>query len=127
MQIWPMFENDRRAAAAAAASTSPSSSTTNGVWPPSSSETRFIPSAAPRMIACPVRVEAVALMSRIAGWRTSASPSPGPGPGRSLSTPGGSPAPVRSSATRPTASGVCSGGLTMTGQPAASAGATFQQ
>ena len=128
MQIWPMLENERRAAAVAASSTSASPRTTNGVWPPSSSDTRVSRSAAERMIARPVAVDAVAVTSRTAGCETRRRrPCRGPSPGRSASTPGGSPASTSSSAVRPIASGVSSGGLTSTGQPAASAGATFQQ
>src|SRR5215211_7559881 len=92
MQIWPMFENERRAAARAASSTSASPSTTNGVWPPSSSESRLMSSDAARMIARPVAVEAVAVTSRTPGCETSRSPVPAPGPGRSASTPAGTPA-----------------------------------
>ena len=58
--------------------------------------------------------------------RPSGSPTSGPPPGRTLSTPGGAPASIASSATRSAVSGVSSAGLRTTEQPEASAGPIFQ-
>ena len=74
MQIWPMLEKERRVAAVAASSISASSSTTKGHWPPSSSEMRFMSSAAARMIERPAGTEAVAEIIRIPGWAARTAP-----------------------------------------------------
>ncbi len=55
-----------------------------------------------------------------------AAPTAGPRPCTRLSTPGGKPASMLSSASRPAVQGVTSEGLATTVLPAASAGAIFQ-
>ena len=62
----------------------------------------------------------------MSGWRPIAWPAVSPKPGTTLSTPGGTPASIASSASRSAVSGVCSAGFSTAEQPAASAGASFQ-
>ena len=97
-----------------------------GDFPPNSSETRLIPSAAAFMMPVPVAVEPVNEILRTSGWRTRASPQPGPGPGTTLSTPSGRPASAASSASASAVSGVSGEGLRTTVLPQASAGPSFQ-
>ncbi len=96
-----------------------------GLLPPSSSVTRF--SARPHLapISRPTTVEPVNATLSTPGWSTSAAPV-SPAPVSTFSVPSGKPASSASSPSRSAVSGVCSAGLRTTGQPAASAGATFQ-
>jgi hypothetical protein len=92
----------------------PSSSATRLIWPAHSSPTRS-----------PTAVDPVNETIATPGWRTRASPATGPVPGTRLNTPAGSPAACTASASTYAMSGVSSAGLSTTGQPAASAAATF--
>jgi len=98
-----------------------------GLLPPSSSVTRFTVPAASRMIHWPTSVEPVKAILSTSGWRTSAAPAVAPGPGTTLSAPGGKPAASAISPSSRAVRGVSCAGLSTTVQPAASAGATFQQ
>ena len=73
----------------------------------------------------PVSVEPVKLTMSMPGWRPMGSPTAGPLPVTTLRTPAGMPASKASSARRSAVSEVSSAGLTMTEQPAASAGPIF--
>ena len=81
--------------------------------------------AASAAMCLPVPVSPVNATRRISGWVTSASPITEPRPVTTLSTPAGSPASWKSSATFSVASGVDDAGLTTTVLPAASAGPIF--
>ncbi len=96
-----------------------------GLLPPSSSVTRF--SARPHLapISRPTAVEPVNATLSTPGWSTSAAPV-SPSPVSTFRVPSGKPASSASSPRRSAVSGVCSAGLSTIGQPAASAGATFQ-
>ena len=109
-----------------AASRSASAKTRFGLFPPSSSETRFSVSAATLAILRPVLVSPVNASLSIPGWRAIASPTSPPGPVTTLRTPPGMPASIASSPRRTAVSGVAEAGLRTMVQPAASAGATFQ-
>ena len=126
MHCWPAWKNAAYAAASTAVSRSASSSTMNAFLPPSSSVTFFSVAEAAAMIALPTAVEPVKETLSTSGWLTSASPVPGPGPWTTLTTPGGTPASRRTSASSVTVAGVSGAGLTTTVHPAASAIEIFQ-
>ena len=94
--------------------------------PPSSSVTRLSARPALAPISRPTAVEPVKAILSTPGWSTSAAPV-SPSPVTTLRTPSGKPASSASSPRRRAESGVCSAGLRTTVQPAASAGAIFQQ
>jgi hypothetical protein len=73
----------------------------------------------------PVSVSPVNATRRTSGWPTSTSPISDPRPVTTFSTPSGTPASAKSSATRSVASGVVDAGFATTVLPVASAGATF--
>jgi len=83
---------------------------------------------------CAARMRPTSVLPVNDRWRTRSlahstlptSIEPGPSAVRMLSTPAGMPARCASSATASADSGVCSAGLMITGQPAASAGATLR-
>src|SRR5204862_4843185 len=99
---------------------------THGDLPPSSIDRPFRPGAAAAMIACPVAVSPVNETRGTPGCATSAAPATSPTPCTRLNTPSGSPAPAMISGSTLADSGDHSAGLSTTGQPAASAGASFQ-
>ena len=76
------------------------------------------------MIRLPAAVDPVKATLSVPGWVTRCSPTSRP-PGTTLTTPAGTPASSRTSASTKLLSGASGGGLTTTVQPAASAGATF--
>jgi hypothetical protein len=123
MQLWPAKENALAASFAAASSRSASAATTTGVELPSSSRTRLraARSARPQ----PTPLEPVKLIIRTRSSSTRTSPISAEGPTRTLSHPAGRPASCSSSASRSAESGVWLAGLSTTGQPAASAGASL--
>ncbi len=104
---------------------SASSRMTLGLLPPSSRATRFTEVAASSLTRRPARVEPVKLTMSTSGWPARASPATAPVPVTRLNTPGGSPAPSMTSASRKALRGATSEGLTTTVQPAARAGATL--
>jgi hypothetical protein len=108
------------------ASRSASAKTRLADLPPSSSETRLIPSAAACITSRPTTVEPVNDTLRTSGWRTNARPATVPFPGSTLSTPAGNPQASASSPSSRAVSGVSSAGLCTTVLPIASAGASFQ-
>ncbi len=111
----------------AAIGRSASANTMFGLFPPSSSETRFTVSAPMAAMRFPTAVEPVNAILSTPGWATSAAPVVAPGPGTTLRTPGGRPTSDATSASRSAVSGVSEAGLSTTVHPAASAGATFQE
>jgi hypothetical protein len=98
-----------------------------GALPPSSSETFFTVEAHCAIKSLPTSVEPVKENLRTSGFWVSSSPtSRARVVVTTLSTPAGSPAAAASSASARAESGVSSGGLTTTVQPAAMAGATLR-
>ena len=94
--------------------------------PPSSIVTCFIVAAAAAYTRRPVGTEPVSETLAMRGSVARASPT-APAPCTTLKRPAGSPASCRISATFRAQSGVASDGLNTIAQPAASAGAAFQQ
>ena len=110
-----------------ARSRSASSKTMNGALPPSSSETFFTVVAHCAISCLPTSVEPVNENFRTSGfWVSSRPTSCARVVVTTLNTPFGSPARSASSASARAESGVSSGGLTTTVQPAAMAGATLR-
>ncbi len=105
--------------------TSMSSKIRFGLLPPSSSDTRTMPSAAACIIRVPTARDPVKVILSTPGWVMSASPVGSGGPVTRLRTPGGRPASSHSSAMRIEVSEAYSLGLSTTVQPAARAGASF--
>ena len=95
-----------------------------GLLPPSSSVTRLSERPALAPISRPTAVEPVNAILWTPGWSTIAAPV-SPSPVRMFTTPSGKPASWTSWPSRMALSGVCSAGLRITVQPAASAGAAF--
>ena len=95
-------------------------------FPPSSSCTRF--NVAPAIWATrrPTAVDPVKAILFTSGCSASAWPAELPNPGMTLTTPGGKPTSLMSSAIFRLDSGVSSAGFNTTQLPAASAGASFQ-
>ena len=122
----PFSENTPNRALSTAWSRSASAKMTHGDLPPSSMDRPLRWGAAAAMIACPVVVSPVNEMRGTPGCATSAAPATSPMPCTRLNTPSGRPASVMISGSRLAESGVHSAGLSTTGQPAASAGASFQ-
>ncbi len=96
-----------------------------GDLPPSSRVMRFSVRPALDPISLPTSVEPVNASLSTSSWSTRAAPV-SPSPVTTLTTPGGMPASSASSPRRSALSGVCSAGLRTVVQPAASAGASFQ-
>src|SRR5512142_1648751 len=93
--------------------------------PPSSSDTRLMPSAASFSTLAPTSVEPVIEILRTSGCETSADPARLPGPGNTLNTPSGTPACSNNSPNASAVSGVTLAGFNTTVLPIASAGAIF--
>ena len=122
-----MFRNFDAIAPVTAASRSASSKTMNGALPPSSSES-FVTCVAHCAISFrPTAVEPVKLSARTTGLLVSVRPIvSASSPVTTLNTPAGSPACAPSSASASAVNGVASAGLTIIGQPAASAAPAFR-
>src|SRR3954451_12926659 len=106
--------------------TSASANTMHADLPPSSSDTRVMLAADARTIAAPVAVSPVNDSFDTRPSETSASPTTPPGPGSTDTHPSGTPASTKSSPSSSAVSGVYDAGLSTTGLPHASAGASFQ-
>src|SRR5436190_1995989 len=107
-----------------AASRSASGRMMLGLLPPSSSVTRLSVCAALAAISRPTAVEPVNAIFAMPGCSTIAAPV-APSPVNTFTTPSGKPASSTSRPRRIALRGVCSAGLRITVQPAASAGAIF--
>ena len=125
-QSWPALSKTAYGAAAAAFSRSASAKITFADLPPSSSVTRLIVPAAPRITCWPTSVEPVKPIFATSGCSISRCPTTEPLPEMTLSTPSGMPASSASSASRSEDSGVSSAGFSTTVLPHASAGPSFQ-
>src|SRR5690606_40814507 len=90
-------------------------------------ETFLMVSASDFRILAPVGVSPVKATLSMSGCDARASPIRAPGPGRTLMRPSGTPASAQISPIRRAESGVALAGLRMMVQPAARAGATFQE
>ena len=123
MQLWPAKEKAFAASFVAAMSRSASAATITGVELPSSSRTRFF--AARSAMLQPTPLEPVNVIIRTRSSSTRTSPISLDGPTRTVSHPAGSPACCSSSASKSAESGVWLAGLSTTGHPAASAGASL--
>ena len=121
VQLCPAFWYAASSEASAASSRSASASITIGPFPPSS-RIWALPAARAATFP-PVATDPTKPTPATPGWLTSASPTTGPGPGRKLNTPGGSPAPAITPASRPLHAEVLGAGTQTTVLPAASAGA----
>src|SRR5580704_10391064 len=97
-----------------------------GDLPPSSSATRLSVSAALLTMILPTAALPVKAILSTPGCATSAAPAVSPKPLMMFTTPGGKPASANQLANSRAVSGVCSAGLRIQVQPAASAGASFQ-
>ena len=109
-----------------AAAQSASANTMCGFLPPSSSATFFTVPAAAAITRLPVARPPVKETRSTSGLSVSAAPTSGPPPSTRLATPAGSPASASSRTRWIVVDGVSSLGLRTKVQPAASAGATFQ-
>ena len=98
-----------------------------GDLPPNSSATRFTVAEATSLTRLPARVDPVNETMSMSGCAAMASPTVGPSPVTRLKSPAGRSSSSMISARMNEVSGVTSLGLTMTEQPAASAGATLAQ
>src|SRR4051794_37541012 len=121
MQTWPALAKPPAATALDARSRSASGIITTGQEAPSSSDSFLTPARA--AMRSPIPVEPVKETFRTRGSETSRSPSDPPGPVSTDSTPSGSPASTKHSASARAVSGVVRAGLSTTAFPAASAGA----
>src|SRR5260221_8024296 len=125
--VWPALRNFEAIAPLTAATKSASANTMNGALPPSSSETRLTVAADLEIRICPTSVDPV---NEILRTRSSAKTVSENGIGllvvTMLTTPGGKPASVNKLASSSAESGVCSAGLQMVVQPAASAGPSLR-
>ena len=111
---------------ATAASRLASSNTMTGALPPSSSDSFLMLGAHCAIRMRPTSVEPVKLSLRTTGLSHSTLPTCAASPVTTCNTPAGMPASCASLASANAVSGVCSAGLTMMVQPAASAGATLR-
>ena len=126
-QVCPELRNLLAMAPSTAASRSASSNTMNGALPPSSSDTRLMPSAHCAISFLPTAVEPVKLSLRTAGCEVISAPiAEALEPVTMLTTPAGTPARCASTARASAEYGVCSAGLHTTVQPAARAGASLR-
>ena len=127
--VCPVFRYLEAINPVTAASRSASSNTINGALPPNSRLTFLTVPLAWRIRSLPTGVDPVNDTLRTAGLVVSSSPTCG---ARSfeqvtmLRIPGGTPASSANTASASAHNGVSSAGLTTTGQPAASAGATLR-
>src|SRR6266436_6239253 len=119
--------NTPNSAPSTAASQSASAKNTFGDFPPSSSVTRFSVSAALFTIILPTAALPVNATLSTPGCATSAAPVVSPQPLIMFTTPGGRPASSNQLANSRAVRGVCSAGFRIQVQPAASAGASFQE
>ncbi len=126
-QSWPALSKTAYGAAAAAFSRSASAKTTFADLPPSSSVTRLIVPAAPRITCWPTSVEPVKPIFATSGCSISRCPTTEPLPATMLTTPSGNPASSASSPSRSVESGVSSAGFSTTVLPHASAGPSFHE
>ncbi len=126
-QASPPLRSLATSAPSTAALTSASANTRNGALPPSSIDIRSTWSAQPAMSRLPTAVDPVKDSLRSRGSASSGSVSAaGSLVGTTLSTPGGRPASVNTSASSRAVNGVSSAGLSTIVQPAAMAGATLR-
>ena len=125
-QTWPLWVKAAVRALSTAVSKSASAKTMLGLLPPSSMAIFFMLPAAPWTSERPASMPPVSEMRSTSGLSARAWPTRGPGPRTRLTTPGGVPASssrrVRWMAVR----GVTVAGFMTTVQPAARAGAIFQ-
>ena len=91
-QTWPEWTNAAVRALSTAVSKSASAKTMFGLFPPSSSATRFTLTAAPRISDRPASMPPVSEMRSMSGESARAWPTRSPGPRTRLTTPGGTPA-----------------------------------
>ena len=126
MQTWPALRNFAIAAARALAAGSASRWTITGAWPPSSIETRLMPSAHWARTFFPTATEPVSETLRMTGEAISSAASCADGPVMTVSTPGGRPASTRASAILKHEPGASEAGRATTEQPAPSAAAIFR-
>src|SRR6218665_1391312 len=128
-QVWPALRYLLAKAPSTALSMSASANTMNGALPPSSSDIFLTVGALCAIRMRPTSVEPVKLMWRTTSLAHSTLPMAmelSLSAHRMLNTPAGMPARNASSAAASAVSGVNSAGLMITGQPAASAGATLR-
>mmetsp|Transcript_29043 Transcript_29043/g.68618 ORF Transcript_29043/g.68618 Transcript_29043/m.68618 type:complete len:282 (-) Transcript_29043:135-980(-) len=128
-QVCPEFRNLASIAPLIAASMSASGMTMNGAFPPSSKEVRFTVAALLAASSVPIAVDPVkeSLRMRVSPVKTSpAATTPSLDTGTTLSTPGGTPARLASSARARAENGVSSEGLMTQVHPAARAGAALR-
>lgn len=126
-QTSPWFQKMPNSIHSTAASRSLSAKITKGDLPPSSRLMFFMSRAAACMIRLPVGTLPVKASLSISGCSASGAPASAPRPVTTFSTPAGKPASWAISARCKALSGVSSEGLRTMQQPAASAGATFQE
>src|SRR5271154_4676756 len=119
--------NTPNSAPSTEASQSASAKNIFGDLPPSSSVTRFSVSAALFTIILPTAALPVKATLSTPACATSAAPAVSPVPFTTFTTPAGKPTSSNQPATSIAVSGVCSAGLSTQQQPAASAGASFQE
>src|ERR1700676_797301 len=119
--------NTPKSAPSTAASQSAPSKKIFGDFPPSSRVTRFKVSAALLTIILPTAALPVKAILSTPGCATSAAPAVSPKPLTMFTTPGGKPNSSNQLATSIIVRGVCSAGLSTQVQPAAIAGASFQE
>src|SRR5262245_55863458 len=98
-----------------------------GAWPPSSIETRFIPSAHCLRTDFPTETEPVSDTLRTIGEAISSLASVDDGPVTTVNTPGGKPASTSASAIAKHEPGASEAGRATTEQPAASAAAILRE
>src|SRR5580692_10955224 len=126
-QTSPWLMKTPNSAPSTADSQSASAKNMLGDFPPSSSVTRFKVSAALLTISFPTAALPVNATLSTPAWATSAAPAVSPAPFTTFTTPGGTPNSSNQPATSIAVSGVCSAGFKTQQQPAASAGASFQE
>ena len=129
-QICPLFpatpyDSHSTTRVNAASPRTASSNTTAELLPPSSKDTALAVAAAVAATAAPALVEPVKVTFATPPLAARAAPTVSPRPGTTFRTPRGKPASAATLARSSADSGVYSDGLSTTGQPAASAGATF--
>ena len=122
---WPWLKKMPCTMPSTAWSIAASSNTMLADFPPSSSVSEMPRPASAAWMSLPTPVEPVKATLSMSGSRTSAAPAT-PSPGRIETTPGGSSASWRISASSSAVSGVVSAGFSTAVLPAASAGASFQ-
>jgi len=126
-QAWPLLAKPTAMTVEIALSRSASGRMIFGRLPPSSRVTRFIDSAAARMMERPTAVEPVKVTLAISGCDVSSAPTTSPRPVTILNTPAGRPASCRASVRTCVWMALISLGLMTTVQPAARAVASLLQ